>query len=732
MPVPVKIYRNDQIELLRKHYIEEKMSTTQIALNSVKIFGFSISNGTIYKELIKNGIPVRGKSESVSIASCTLDRDKSFLSEELIEWVDGFLLGDGGIHFTRKSKTPFIGSRFHMGSVQKEWTDYGMSGFASYQVKFSINKENRDKKHPNPLYCGITLTHPDIIKQAIRWYGQNVQCKKAVPSDVRITPQSLLLWYLGDGSISKIGGSFFIRLAACAFSSSDIDNTLIPKLKALGIEASRDQSKNDIRISGSSIGTFFNLIGKRSPIACYQYKFEYPPWFNLHRVSDIIKNDREKWRVQYLYKIGKLDCQKSPGDKLILFNDEQRDKLRKTLDEHKTHDDYEKPEIKILTTEKPIRVSDIIKNDTERWNARYFITHGIIEHEKNSTLTMEQAVKLREKLDLYGEQDAIPSHRVGFEFRKYKQEGFPYYKFTDEHLRNKIETIANFSPIMSNGLFKWDGFGTEIASYFHPQMFKCRKKGKISAIEFFNSDIDFRRGIKKIIALYPKITPSNVREICCNEVVSSRINNFPPRVAMTILKHLYGGKRITVLDPCAGFSGRLLGAYCSGAVDKYIGIDLSEETYMGLLKTKQLLNSINTIDGEFSNNRFLCDIIHGNCLNVMDDISEKVDFVYTSPPFLDEEKYMGVDVVTDYNKWKDVFIRPFIEKTCHVLKNGGKLAVYTEAIRRNDFPVDFCNIANDVGFLRLDDINFKMPARENLRKERTSRVVKVIVFQKKI
>lgn len=717
MSVLPKIHKKEDIELLRKMYIDEKMSTVDIEINSKKIFGFFISRGTIYKEMIKHKILVRNKSDSISMATCTLDINKSFLNEDLIEWIDGFNLGDGYIHFD-KSRRDCLGAKFCFGSVQQEWASFAMSKLKCYGAKEpKVLTKILDKKHPHPTWSSSTLTHPDIVEQAKRWYPNG---KKIVPLDVRITPTSLLLWYLGDGSISKMGVSFFIRLATCGFTPEDVENILIPKLSVLGLNVGRHIFKNDIRISGDSLKKFFDIIGHKSPIKCYNYKFEYGEWLNLHRLKDVVKNNQEKWRVQYMFKQGKLDCSTSPGGKLIMFTDEQKNKIREILDGHILHDDYKEPIIE-KPSEENIRISDIIKNDTERWNARYLVTRKVIQSNK-SMVTKEQAELLRVKLDTYGDKSAIPDYKIDCEFRKYRELGFPYYKYNNEELVKKVNQISKFEPILEDGLYKWSGFGTELANYFHPQMFECRKKDKMSPIEFFNSDIDFKRGIKKIIALYPEITKSHVREICCNETASSRINNFPPRVMITILNHLYNGQKITMLDPCSGFSGRLLGGYCSGIVKKYIGMDLSEKTYDGLIQTKEFLNNLN--------NSFQVDIIKGNCLEILPTINENVDFVFTSPPFLDEEEYIGVSVEKNYEMWKKLFIRPFIEKSYSVLRSGGKFSVYAEAIRRNNFPFDFCNIASEVGFKRLDDINFKMASRENLRKSSTHRVVKVVVFEK--
>jgi len=703
---------------LEKAYIKDRMSTTEISRNSVDLFGGKIGSVSVYNALVRNKIPVRNKSDSVSIATSTLDINKTFLKETTIEWIDGFLLGDGSINFKHNEKR--LGSRFTIGSSQKEWAEYSMSGLKNYSPIIPNSYGKIRKKAPNPIWSSRTLTHPDIVAQSKRWYPLSNGFKKKIPNDVRITPISVLLWYLGDGSITKYGVSYVVRLATCSFDPIDIDNLLIPKLNAIGIEAIRTKEKNDIKITTQSLNDFFDFIGKKSPIDCYNYKFEYAPWLSLYRISDVAINDREKWRIQYMYKMGKLDCQKSPGDKIILFNDEQKNKLRKMLDEHNSHDEY--ANISISDSGELVHFSSIINNDIERWNARYMITRGLVVCEKKSMFTKEQAKELRDKLNLYGDKSAIPQHLIDYEFLKYRQNGFPYYLYSDEELLKKINSLKNYSPAAENGPFKWDGFGTELANYFHPHMFECRKKGKMSPIEFFNSDSDFKRGIFKIISLYPKITEARIREICCNETASSRINNFPPRVMLTVLRHLYDGKRITVLDPCSGFSGRLLGCYASGIVKKYIGVDLSRKTYDGLIKTKEWI-------GGFSNG-FESDIRFGNCLDILPTIKEDIDFVFTSPPFLDEEEYIGVSVENNYDAWKKIFIDPFIRKVYGALRTGGLFSVYTETIRRNDFPFDFCNIAKEVGFKKLDDIKFKMPSRENLRKNSTHRIVKVMVFEK--
>jgi hypothetical protein len=304
------------------------MSTNDICNISVNLFGFFVSNGTIYKELIRHNILVRSKSESISRAMSTLNIDKSYLDEKTIEWIDGFLLGDGSISY---NKTTFKGARFSIGSSEKEWADYAMSGFKQYNPTEASSKgwKFRTQKPSRPTFSSRSKTHPDITKLAKRWYPNG---KKIVPLDVRITPTSILLWYLGDGSVgghkeSERLMSTNLSLATCGFTPEENNNILIPKLAKLGIRCLYGSSKNDIIVCSNSMGTFFDIIGRKSPISCYDYKFEIPKWLFLKTLKMIIPDKRERWRAKYYITSGQVQCQKSPGGHYFLFNKEQEKQL---------------------------------------------------------------------------------------------------------------------------------------------------------------------------------------------------------------------------------------------------------------------------------------------------------------------------------------------------------------------------------------------------------------------
>lgn len=326
MAVPSKI---QDVEKLRKCYIDDKMSTTDISKQSEALFGVKVSASSVYNSILKSGIPLRSKSESVSRAMSTLDIDTSFITENTIEWIDGFLLGDGSINYCKNSL--HSNSRFDIGSSQIEWSIYAMSGLASYSPSEPKDYGKRDQKHPNPIYYSRTLSHPDIISQTKRWYPID---KKIVPLDVRITPTSVMLWYLGDGSFTyqQKTNAGSLRLHTCSFTKDDIEKILIPKLEKVGISCWRDEHKGDIHVSSNCFRTFFNFIGHKSPISCYDHKFDIPEWLDLKRLSDIVKSDKERWKATKWVQDGKVCSTKSPNGKMFLFSESQAAELRMKLD----------------------------------------------------------------------------------------------------------------------------------------------------------------------------------------------------------------------------------------------------------------------------------------------------------------------------------------------------------------------------------------------------------------
>ena len=362
-----------------------------------------------------------------------------------------------------------------------------------------------------------------------------------------------------------------------------------------------------------------------------------------------------------------------------------------------------------------LKLTEIVNNKEELWKSRYWITRGEIECESGSKFTKLQSEILIKKLKEYQGKEVIGNEQIEDVFLRYRKNGFPYYQIDQNEFKKAYNALKETK--VSN---YWDGYGTQFATCFHKHIFDCYKPGKLSAKEIFDNDNLFKICIKKAIALNNNISDSTIRNICRNEKRSSRINNFPPRVALNIIKSNYQSP-ISVLDPCAGFSGRLLGCASSQLVKKYVGCDISRKTYQGLVETKK---NIELID-----NFINIELYNEDCLKIMQNYND-FDCILTSPPFLDVEIYDGVEFYEDYEKWEKEFILPFIKLCFNSLKKNGKMFIYLEKIRKIDFPNNFSILAEKNGFKRLEPIKFNMSYGENNRSNKSKRTVNILVLQK--
>lgn len=131
---------------------------------------------------------------------------------------------------------------------------------------------------------------------------------------------------------------------------------------------------------------------------------------------------------------------------------------------------------------------------------------------------------------------------------------------------------------------------------------------------------------------------------------------FKPATAMYVYKK-YGAK--FVLDPCAGWGGRMLGAW---ALDiKYVGFDTNPtlqrpyESMMTVLDKPDslLMNWTDSLAYDFTGIPY--------------------DFVLTSPPYINLEVYPGMTPFESKAKFYKEFLIPLIDKCRKHIKPGGRV-----------------------------------------------------------
>ncbi len=312
-------------EFFQKNYVKDKMSFPGLS-KMLKEEGISISVATIYKYAKKLGFGRTISEARRNWDENCLDYDKVFLSEPIIEAIDGFLLGDGCIPVRQRTST--LVSRLTCNVEHEEFCTYMMSFFKVYNPVIKQYKSSKMKQ--GFIYSGRSGNHPDLHKQYLRWYQLG---SKQPPNDIRITPTSVMLWYLGDGSLVQVGHSISLRLSTDSFSKENVC-FLAGKLQEKGIKCHRNND-NRIYIEAKGIPGFFNFIGKNSPVECYSYKFDLPYWRfeakRMKQVSDELKIDYNN--LSYLVKIGRIGCLRTSKNGRPRFLPEHIEEIKKYFEE---------------------------------------------------------------------------------------------------------------------------------------------------------------------------------------------------------------------------------------------------------------------------------------------------------------------------------------------------------------------------------------------------------------
>lgn len=220
------------------------------------------------------------------------------------EYIDGFLLGDGCVSIDKRMK-----SKKARGTCSLEYEE-----FCNYLMSFfedaSVNKYNSKNMKQGFAFFGRTKYSEELYEQYERWYPKNESGKrvKQVPKDVLITPISVMMWYLGDGSVINQNDwqMMKVRLSTDGFYRSGVE-ILEKKLNNLKIWCHIDFDQR-IQIKAKGIPAFFNFIGRTSPVRCYDYKFDLPEWrFESKRMSEVCDELGVDYnRLSYFVKIGKV------------------------------------------------------------------------------------------------------------------------------------------------------------------------------------------------------------------------------------------------------------------------------------------------------------------------------------------------------------------------------------------------------------------------------------------
>ncbi len=180
---------DDIVETVRRLYEDEKMSIKRIS----EIVGRNTYQ--VQKFMFENNIETRPCTYMMLSKIQKETERKSarvIIDEELMETIDGTLLGDGHIRheYSRFNISQIIPHEDFIVVIEEILTRHGIS----------FNRNLTPKLNTKDILTIDTGTSEFLKQQRTRWYQEG---KKHVPLDVRLTPRSLAYWYMGDGCLSN-------------------------------------------------------------------------------------------------------------------------------------------------------------------------------------------------------------------------------------------------------------------------------------------------------------------------------------------------------------------------------------------------------------------------------------------------------------------------------------------------------------------------------------------------
>jgi hypothetical protein len=262
---------------------------------------------------------------------------------------------------------------------------------------------------------------------------------------------------------------------------------------------------------------------------------------------------------------------------------------------------------------------------------------------------------------------------------------------TTKELQRDLQNLNKFDADTNANNFAGNPF---LYHYQFTNLLKCRRQDGKTIYDIWNDKTQWDKLIENT-----KVRNRGGRTAAGNVFECFRINlGSVVMFKATTAKYLYKKyKAKSVLDPTAGWGGRMLGAWSLG-ID-YTGCDTNTEMKDAYDKMIAFLDaeleSVNGLNNNFFEleRDFKLQMIWQSCLDI--DFSKiNYDFVLTSPPYVNLELYEHMEPWQSDQAFYEQFFIPLWQKCVDNIQKGGHVAfnispkMYSDALKYGLTPCD--------------------------------------------
>jgi hypothetical protein len=239
---------------------------------------------SVRQALIKFGIDVRSIGSGLT---CNRESDGFVFNNLTKQVIEGGLLGDASLRTWQKGSlnaNAFFCRRNknydHVLYVAKQI--FSSEEDAKLRVNESIEKCSWDATKPYSVFSLRTLSHKELNQLYSEWYPKSNNYNKTIPLNFNITKQSLLHWFMDDGSSyqrRKESETKQVCITMCSESfNKEEQQRLVDNMhREFGLRARvgtySDGTGWRIYFPQSQTNMFFSIVGD-CPVPSMEYKWK--------------------------------------------------------------------------------------------------------------------------------------------------------------------------------------------------------------------------------------------------------------------------------------------------------------------------------------------------------------------------------------------------------------------------------------------------------------------------
>jgi hypothetical protein len=295
-------------------------------------------------------------------------------------------------------------------------------------------------------------------------------------------------------------------------------------------------------------------------------------------------------------------------------------------------------------------------------------------------------------------------------FKYARTRGLPYYCYTKNEKIKEFGKIlkSKFQQGIQRNIILQNLQGIGLAWSYFPHHWEVPVLHMKRPIDVWNDDNLLKKAIASRIKWGGVVQKDgSMTDACLRKAIRTAsgvqaVSNFRPTAAASIYYNY--AKDGVVWDMCGGYGGRLLGAYASGKVKKYICTEPCTKTYNGLVKMK---NELPDLNNNLFNSKMEVELYKCGAEDFLP--KEKVDLCFSSPPYFNTERYseektQSFKKYPTKEKWVNLFLKKMLKNCIKSLKANGKILI---------------NISNVKSFNNLEEETIRMSNELDLKLEKT-------------